>query len=39
MNDFIEFLVKSQLLQDPRTREITEHLSNLKSATDAYSVL
>lgn len=39
MNDFIEYLIKANLLLDSRTREITENLSRLKSATDAYSIL
>ncbi len=39
MNDLLEFVIKANLLQDSRTREVTEYLTKLKSATDAYSIL
>lgn len=39
MNDLIEFLVKASLLQDSRTREMTEYLSRLKTASDASSIM
>ena len=39
MNDLIEFLVKASLLQDSRTREMTEYLSRLKAASDVRSIM
>ncbi len=39
MNDLIEFLVKASLLQDSRTREMTEYLSRLKAASDVSSIM
>lgn len=39
MNDLIEFLVKASLLQDSRTREMTEYLSRLKTASDVNSIM
>lgn len=39
MNDLIEFLVKASLLQDSRTRKMTEYLSRLKAASDASSIM
>ena len=39
MNDLIDFLVKASLLQDSRTREMTEYLSRLKAASDVSSIM
>lgn len=39
MNDLFEFLVKASLLQDSRTREMTEYLSRLKAASDVSSIM
>jgi hypothetical protein len=39
MNDLIEFLVKASLLQDSRTREMTEYLTRLKTASDVKSIM
>ncbi len=39
MNDLIDFLVKASLLQDSRTREMTEYLSRLKTASDVSSIM
>lgn len=39
MNDLIEFLVKASLLQDSRTREMTEYMSRLKTASDVNSIM